>query len=112
MQHVTLPIRELGCAAAAPAIEQALRDLPGIALVYVNPVTEMAYVQFDAEQCGEQELRTALERTGYGNEILATPHAPTSRWSISLAWLRSRVRRAFGSRTASSSSNHPSAEPS
>lgn len=112
MRHATLPIRELGCAAAAPAIEQALRDVPGVTVVYVNPVTEMAYVQFDAEQCGEPELRATLERAGYGrrSDMPATAHAPTNRWSAPVAWLRSRIRRAFGARVSSSSGNPPAAK--
>lgn len=112
IQHVTLPIRELGCAAAAPAIEQALRHVPGVTLVYVNPVTEMAYVQFDAEQCGEPELRATLERAAYGrrSDMPAAAHAPSSRWSTSVAWLRSRIRRAFAARVSSDSGNPPAAK--
>ncbi|MEW5919212.1 MAG: heavy metal-associated domain-containing protein [Gemmatimonadota bacterium] len=65
IQHSALPIRDLGCADAAPVIERVLRDVPGVTRVYVNPVTEMAYIEYDAERCGEVALRSALRRAGY-----------------------------------------------
>ena len=64
-QHVVLPIRDLGCADAAPTIERVLRNVPGVTRVYVNPVTEMAYVEYESERCGEVALRSALDRAGY-----------------------------------------------
>ena len=112
IHHITLPIRELGCAAEAPAIEQALRNVPGVTLAYVNPVTEMAYVRFEPEQCGEPELRATLERAGYaGHSNMPSPaHAPASRWSTAVAWLRSRIRRGFGASVSSRSGNPSTSE--
>lgn len=58
--HVTLPIRDLGCPAAAPGVERLLRKIPGVVQVYVNPLTEMAYVGFDPGRCTEARIRAAL----------------------------------------------------
>lgn len=74
VQHVALPIRELGCAANAPSIEHTLRKIPGVSRVYVNPVTEMAYVEFDPSVCDESAIAAALKRAGFG-----ALHHPTER---------------------------------
>lgn len=66
VQHVALPIRELGCAANAPGIEHTLRKVPGVSRVYVNPVTEMAYVEYDPSVCDEAAVAAALRRAGFG----------------------------------------------
>lgn len=112
IHHITLPIRQLGCASAAPAIEQALRNVPGVTLAYVNPVTEMAYVRFEPEQCSEPELRATLDRAGYAerSNMPSPPRAQASRWSTAVAWLRSRIRRGFGASASSRSSNPSTSE--
>ena len=66
LQHTALPIYNLGCAGgAAGTVERLLRGVPGVTRVYVNPVTEMAYVEYDGERCDERQLTAALERSGY-----------------------------------------------
>ena len=73
LQHAAVPIRQLGCAEAAPGIERELRAVPGVTRVYVNPVTEMAYVEYDADQCDETTLRASLIRAGYDERPSAEP---------------------------------------
>ena len=73
LQRATLPLDTLGCAAASIPVEHALRSVPGVTHVYVNPVTEMAYIEYDSDRCDERTLRAALDELGYG----ATPaHQP------------------------------------
>lgn len=64
--HLALPIRQLGCAGNVPSIEHSLRSVRGVSRVYVNPVTEMAYVEYDPSVCDETAIRVALEHAGYG----------------------------------------------
>ena len=96
--HLALPVRELGFAGAAPGIEHALRDVPGVTLVNVNPVTEMAYVEYDSVRCNEGELRAALDRAGYLEKPVEPPPAAIKPWSGYGAGVRrflSALRRAL-----------------
>jgi hypothetical protein len=65
--RVTLPLDNLGCGGGeALAIERAIARLPGVSEVYVNPLTEMAYVVYDPALMDSEHLRTDLDRLGYG----------------------------------------------
>ena len=68
LRFSTLPIRALGCAADAAGIDDVLHKVPGVTRVYLNPVTEMAYIEYDADRCTETTLRSALDRAGYREE--------------------------------------------
>ena len=97
--HLALPIRELGCAGAAPGIARALRDVPGVTLVNVNPVTEMAYVEYDSVRCDENVVRAALDRTGYLERPVEPRLAaikPVSGYGAGVRRFLSAVRRALG----------------
>ena len=69
LRCTTIPLDTFGYSAAAVPIEHALRAVPGVTHVYVNPVTEMAYVRYDQDRCDERTLRAALDDLGHG----ATP---------------------------------------
>lgn len=70
LRHVALPLYNLGCAGGgATTIERILRPVPGVMRSYVNPVTEMAYVEYDRERCDERQLTLELERAGYGGAV-------------------------------------------
>jgi copper chaperone CopZ len=65
--RTTLPLTTPGCGGgAALTVERELASVPGVTRVYVNPLTEMAYVEYDAARCGDAELTAALRRAGYG----------------------------------------------
>ena len=66
-QYATVPLQSIGCGSTGrAAIERGLRELPGVLEASVNPVTEMAYVEFDPAQCSEREVAAAVRATGYG----------------------------------------------
>lgn len=67
VQHTTVPLNSLGCGGGSRTlVERALLAVPGVLKAYVNPVTEMAYVEYDPAQCGEPQIRAAVVRTGFG----------------------------------------------
>ena len=64
-QRVTIPIYGLACGGGgALAVERALERTPGVLRVYVNPLTEMAYVDFDASRTDPSQLSQTIERVG------------------------------------------------
>ena len=64
--RVTLPIAGLMCGGGgALTIERALQQVPGVIRAYVNPATEMAYVEYDPDQMGLDGLKRAIESVGY-----------------------------------------------
>jgi cation transport ATPase len=76
--HVTLPLYNLGCGGAeALAIERAIATMPGVTQVYLNPLTEMAYVVYDPALLGQQHLRAALDGLGYGQPPAEAQHEST-----------------------------------
>ncbi len=65
-QRVTLPITDLGCAGSgAIIVERALLHIPGVSRAYVNPATEMAYVEFDPARTEVGHLIAGIERSGF-----------------------------------------------
>jgi len=76
--RVTLPLYNLGCGGGeALAIERAIATTPGVTQVYINPLTEMAYVVYDPALVGQQHLRAALDRLGYGAPAAVAQREPT-----------------------------------
>ena len=49
---------------SARTVEKALLRVPGVSRAYVNPVTEAAYVEYDADRCNEDTLTGAVESVG------------------------------------------------
>lgn len=68
-QRITLPIYNLDCASETRIVERALKGVPGVSHVYVNPATEMAYVEYDPALSDSAQLFAALERKGYGQPL-------------------------------------------
>jgi len=52
--------------------ERALEQTPGVIHAYVNPATEMAYIEYDPELTGEHDLAEAIDSAGFGALIAAT----------------------------------------
>jgi P-type Cu+ transporter len=67
---VNLRIAGMTCAACAARIEKALNRLPGVA-ANVNLATEYALVRVEPGAATAQRLIEAVERAGYGAEVVA-----------------------------------------
>jgi copper chaperone CopZ len=66
-ERIIVPITDLGCwGSGALVVERALASAPGVVRVYVNPATEMAYVEYDPVVTGAQQLAEAVRRAGFG----------------------------------------------
>ena len=62
MQRTTLLLREVQDASGGmETIRHALKAVPGVARVHVNPSTEMAYVEYDDARCSRAQLTAALD---------------------------------------------------
>lgn len=76
-QRMTVPIYNLSCAGGgALVIERTLARTPGVARVYVNPATEMAYVEFDPEALTPTAVTAAVAAAGFGPPAVKSPSAP------------------------------------
>ncbi len=65
-QRITLPINDLSCGGGGVLIvERALARAPGVVYVYVNPATEMAYVEYDPALVDPNRLTQAVEHAGF-----------------------------------------------
>lgn len=58
-------IAGLTCAADAVRLERHLRTIGGVIDVVVNPVTERAYLTFDAALVSPDALREAIDDAGF-----------------------------------------------
>ncbi|HUF26019.1 MAG TPA: DUF5676 family membrane protein [Gemmatimonadaceae bacterium] len=64
--RITIPLGELGCGSGeVRAVERELARLTGVTRVYANPLTEMAYVEYDAAICTPADLTAAVRRSGH-----------------------------------------------
>lgn len=69
-QRITIPIEGLSCGGGGSLlVERALTRVPGVVRAYVNPVTEMAYVEYDPARTNQERLAQAVERAGCGAGI-------------------------------------------
>jgi hypothetical protein len=64
--RTALPLARLGCAGAERlTLERILHDEPGVLEVVVNPVTEMAYVEYEPAVTEPDALFLVLQRAGF-----------------------------------------------
>jgi Cu+-exporting ATPase len=63
-ERLTFPIDDLQCGGAL-IVERALVRVPGVVHVYVNPATEMAYIQYNPTATSAAQLIAAVERIGF-----------------------------------------------
>ena len=63
--RVTLPLADLTRGGGdAVIVERALGEVPGVVHAYVNPSTEMAYIEYDPERTGVDRLKRAVQSAG------------------------------------------------
>ena len=61
----TVMLENAECAGgSAHTVEKAIREVPGVLRAYVNPATEVAYIEYDADRCKEADLAGAVESVG------------------------------------------------
>lgn len=76
-QRMTVPIYNLSCAGGgALVVERTLARTPGVARVYVNPATEMAYVEFNPEALSPSAVTAAVAKAGFGPPPMKSTPAP------------------------------------
>ncbi|GBD20795.1 hypothetical protein HRbin28_01243 [bacterium HR28] len=64
--RLTMAISGLSCGGGgALVVERALAKLPGVVRVYVNPATEMAYIEYDPSRLSWEQLAAAVESVGF-----------------------------------------------
>lgn len=59
-----IPLDDLACGEAR-ILESELAVLPGVLRVYVNPVTDVAYLEYDEAKTSRALLRRAIEFAGF-----------------------------------------------
>lgn len=52
-------------------MEHVIRKLPGVVDVYVNPATEMAYVEYDPSRLTPEQIGDAIAGAGYKTSLPA-----------------------------------------
>lgn len=68
-QRISIPVYGLACGGGgALTVERALRRLPGTIEVYVNPATQEAYVEFDADRVTVEDLCKGIRHCGFRPE--------------------------------------------
>ena len=76
-KSATVLLADMKCAGGtAHTVEAALLHVHGVSRAYVNPATEAAYVEYDAEQCTEADLITAVESVGV--RTIPPAHSPAA----------------------------------
>lgn len=92
-QRMTVPIYNLSCGGGgALVVERTLAKTPGVARVYVNPATEMAYVEYDPEAVTSSAVTAAVAAAGFGppqprpKPVVSGTTVASSSWADSLRW--------------------------
>jgi Cu+-exporting ATPase len=65
MEHVSIKIKGMSCAACAARIEKGIKKMPGVGQVQVNLALEQAAVDYDPEAVNPAEFVEKIEQLGY-----------------------------------------------
>lgn len=66
--RITLPIYNLSCGGGGSlTVERILVKSAGVVYAYVNPATEMAYIEYDPARTDREQLTAIIERAGFGS---------------------------------------------
>ncbi len=63
--HITLPVEGMTCASCSARIERQVAKLDGVSQISVNLATETADISFDANLIGADDVKRAIEKTGF-----------------------------------------------
>ena len=97
MATVSLQIGGMGCAACAVQIEDALRLLPGMARVRVDPATARARVELDSQsELGVDRVLREIRRLGYTASMAESADAASERTLTRRAALKRLAVAGFG----------------
>ena len=65
VENVNLKLRGMSCASCASSIEEAIRNVPGVAECNVNFGAEQAKVSYNPRQTNIEEIQDAVDSAGY-----------------------------------------------
>ncbi len=66
MKTETLKVSGMSCDGCADSVTQALKGIAGVGDVQVSLATGEVTVQFDEHQASPEQLKSAVQRAGYG----------------------------------------------
>ena len=66
LEEVSLPITGMTCASCVRRVEKSLTKVDGVTDAGVNLATERAKVRYDPQLVGLAQLKSAVEKAGYG----------------------------------------------
>jgi Cu+-exporting ATPase len=87
-----IKIGGMSCAMCVKAVENSLRQVPGIEELTVNLATEQAYVAYDDKKAGLADMKKAIEAAGYQYLGLAAESGEKEKQALAKD-LRTRLRR-------------------
>ena len=70
LEKINLKLRGMSCASCASSIEEAIRNVPGVAQCNVNFGAEQAAVEYNPRRTSIQEIQDAVEEAGYSSYSL------------------------------------------
>lgn len=76
LQDVTLPITGMTCASCVRRVEKNLANVEGVAEAGVNLATENATVRYNPDVVRLDQLKSAVEKAGYGVRAMPASSAP------------------------------------
>ncbi len=65
-EKAVIGITGMHCAGCVASVEKSLKNVEGVSSAVVNLTLEKAYIDFDPEQATAEDLKKAIEKTGYG----------------------------------------------